>query len=207
MKKINLAFVAAALLSLCTVATAGTINIQMTGLDLSFDGSTISSLTSPDTLTSVVVSDSAGGAPTLYGTGIDVDLVVPGVTLPVASPVSSATSAAGGSLVLNTPGGSLSLALDPVTVTHIDATTVAFTFGAGQSSIISQSLTGFPLADPVTVSFSTTINAGTLTNDGTNVTGFTAFGTGEITSVPEPAAGLTLLMGSLLGLVAVRRRK
>lgn len=154
-----------------------------------------------------MITDSAD-VTTIYTTGIAIDLHVPDLTLPLGFPMSAATSAPGGSLTLSVPGGSLVLGLDPVLATYADLGGIEFTFGAASTQIIGQSIPVGNLCEPVTLSFSQTINAATQTNDGTNLTGFTSFGTGEITAatVPEPASA-GLLGTAAMTLLCLGRRK
>ncbi|MEM7316226.1 MAG: hypothetical protein AAF497_24090, partial [Planctomycetota bacterium] len=126
--------------------------------------------------------------------------------IPIADPVSSTMSGPGGTLTLNTPEGSVSLELGSASIAHSDLGTLEFVFGAAPTTVNQQNLPWF-LCDPVSLSFSQTIDAGTLTDDGINVTGFTSFGTGEIISVPEPTTTATFLGLFGITLLRVTRRR
>jgi hypothetical protein len=183
-----------------STALAGPITIQMTGVDLSYDGAMITSAASPDALTTVVIDG------TTYTAGIDLDLTIPGVSGIGVGTGSSVTSSGGGTLDLNVGGGSVSLNLDPAKISFIDlgAGISTFVFAASTADINTQSLPGgAELCDPVSVSFSTQVTS--MTDDGTFITSFNSSGTGELTSVPEPAAIGMLLVG-LLGFVSIRRK-
>jgi hypothetical protein len=100
----------------------------------------------------------------------------------------------------------VSLNLDPAKISFIDlgAGISTFVFAASTADINTQSLPGgAELCDPVSVSFSTQVTS--MTDDGTFITSFNSSGTGELTSVPEPAAIGMLLVG-LLGFVSIRRK-
>jgi len=192
------------LFSFCTIVSpvmASIIEIQFTGLDLSYDGSTISDAAagSSDPLTTVTIAESGSpiaGSP--FVADISIDLSIPGVT-DIAIGGDTVVSATGGTLDLSLPSGDfLSLDLDEVTITYLDLGFVSFAFGGSIAGIDSQMLpAGLVLGDPTTISFSTTI--GSQTDDGTNLLTFSATGTGGIEglAIPEPA---TI---TLLGLMAV----
>ncbi len=95
--------------------------------------------------------------------------------------------------------------VDEVTVTFIDALTAQFVFGAEVTSdIITQSLPfGLVIGTPINISFNAEIVPGTLSDDGTLITGFEASGAANISGpeIPEPssiALGMLAVTGSLL---------
>ena len=206
-----------ALLFMQTTASAETLEIQYTGLDISYDGSTISDIGDPDDLSSV---DFFADLVKVLGLNLpgdsplQIDLNVPGVTLPKTG--GTVLSAAGGSLYLTFPGGDhLDLTLGQASVTYVNASSVNiyFLLAGGAASMNSQSLppeVNGVFGEMVAVSFSTNVTPASLTDDGTNVTAFVANGTGEIegtlTAVPEPST-ITLLLCGLASLICWRRRK
>jgi hypothetical protein len=219
------ALIVSALLSANTLAA--TIAIDFTGMNLVYDGSSIYD-----------AGDSAGGnldpdeADPLASADFFVDNVLVGslssdLSLDVYIPdVGGISSAANTVDVQTTPGnpgffdlliGTSPLAaeyiavdLEEVTVTYIDVLNmVQFTFGAAISDSASQNLPfGLVVGQPVTVSFSAQIDAGTRTTGGGLVTGFEASGTGEIAGplVPEPTTGLLLVLGAVSAAAVARRR-
>ncbi|TWT88651.1 hypothetical protein Mal64_21380 [Pseudobythopirellula maris] len=200
----------------CAPTLAGTIEIQFTGLNLTYDGSSIvDSAVGADPLTTVSLKEDSvdfGGSPLQTpADAISLELAIPGVTnIPVGG--GTVNSAVGGSLMLNLPSGDhVSLDLDSVAVTYVDLSgTIRFAFGGSIATIDSQQLpSGAMLGDPVAVSFSTRLDAGSLTDDGTYITGFTSRGTGEIEGelVPEPTtAALGALAALFAGAAAMRFR-
>lgn len=187
-----------------SVASAATIEIEFTGLDLSYDGSTISATADP--LSSVTVEEDnvpVAGSP--FGASIFADLSIPGVT-DIAVGGDTVVSSAGGTLGLDLPGGdSVDLTLGEVTVSYVDLGFVQFSFGGSVGSVDSQSLpAGLILGSPVSVSFSAPITS--LSDDGTNLLSFTADGTGQIEgpSIPEPTAAVLAALAAA-GFVARRR--
>lgn len=115
-------------------------------------------------------------------------------------------------LIGTSPLASQFLLLDvsAMNIAFIDVSGVAqFTFGAAVTSAGSQNLPfGLEIGDPITVSFSAQIDPGTRTSAAGFVTGFDASGTGEIGGplIPEPASGLLLLAGGLFA-AGLRRRR
>jgi hypothetical protein len=197
------------------VVQAATLEIQYTGLDISYDGSTITDLGDPDPLESV---DFLVGGTKVLGLNapgdspLDMDLTVPGVTnLPVGGGM--VTSAAGGTLSLDLPGGDyvdLELGVAEVTYVSVSIVQLNFVLAAGAGDVLGQLLpdeVDGVFGDIVAVSFSTNIDNGTLTDNGDFITGFEANGTGEIEGalVPEPGC-ITLLLCGLVGLICWRRR-
>ena len=202
-----------ALLLLQTTASAGTLGIQYTGMNISYDGSTITEVGNPDPLSSLVfLVDGVQAGPVLTS-GIAMDLSIPGVSgLPVAG--GTTTSAAGGTLGLTLPGGDfLNLDLGAAEVVFVSITggnfQLQFVLGASEANVISQSLPVDGLfGEDVSVSFSTQVKSGSLTQNAGIVTGFLASGTGEIEGnlVPEPTTVALLISGLLACLAFIRRR-
>ena len=202
----------AALFLLQATASAETLMIQYTGLNISYAESTITEVGNPDPLTSLIFTVDGAQVDPALTSDIAIDLSIPGVSdLPVGG--GNTTSAAGGTLGLTLPGGDfLNLELGAVEVAYYSITGVVqlrFVLGASSAEVLSQSL---PLdgwfGDDVAVSFSTKMKSGSLTQDAGYVTGFLASGTGEIEGelVPEPATVALLISGLLACLLGIRRR-
>ena len=194
-------------------ASAETLAIQYTGLDIRYNGSTITTVGGFDSLQSVDFAVDEINVFSLNAPGdspLAVALNIPGVTgLPVAG--GSVTSAAGGTLSLALPGGDyLDLQLDEAEVVYVALNTfnLYFALGAGSANLIGQSLPVLDFAGDIAVSFSTQVKTSTLKIDGAVVTGFDAAGTGEIKGmqIPEPASAALLLSGLLVCLAGRRRR-
>jgi hypothetical protein len=114
-------------------------------------------------------------------------------------------------LIGTSPSAAQYLRLDTseVTVTYINVTsTVHFVFGGAVAAIDGQALPyGLQIGDPVTVSFSSLVDAGSKTTSGSTVTGFTSSGTGEVNGayIPEPGTCVLAALG-LAAMLAGRRR-
>jgi len=192
-------------------ALAVTMEIQFTGVNLSYDPNTISDAESPaggtgdpndaDPLDSIQFKVGGDLKGTAFTDDIFLDVSIPGVTnLPNSGSEIVTTSVSGGYFHLlidtdpNAPNAEefLKLDIDEVTITYLNITgTVQFMFGAAVVENYSQNLPfGLEIGDPVTVSFSTQVDVGSKTIAGGFVTGFTSWGTGEVvgTFVPEPSS-------------------
>jgi hypothetical protein len=189
------------------------LEIQYTGLDVSYDGSAISTTGDVDPLESVdflVDGSKVLGLNAPGDTPLSMALSIPNVNnIPVGG--GSVTSSAGGTLSLTLPAGDyLNLELDQIEVKYIAVTSVQlhFMLAAGAGEVLSQLLPiGKDYADIVAVSLSTNIDYSTLTDNGNFVTGFVANGTGEIEGYLVPEAGsIALLLCGLTGLICWRRR-
>lgn len=221
------AIVCGALLALLAAASASaaTISISFTGLDLVYDGSalydagsTSGGFANPaeaDPLTSVSFSLDGSLLGTL-SSDISVDAFIPGVTGISASAGAIDAKATGTPgffdvLIGTSPVASQFLLVEfgEATITYVDvANTVQFTFGAAISNASFANLPfGLQPGNEVAVSFSAQIVPGTRTDDGVNVTGFAAVGTGEYlaTQIPEPATAL-LAAAACLAIPFCRRR-
>ena len=142
---------------------------------------------------------------------IFLDLEIPEVTeLPIGGGTISTDGDPAGVTELLMPGIGLSLTLGEAEITYLPALggTINFVFGGAVASISGQSLPfGLILGEPVSVSFSTQVVDGTLTHDGTYITGFDSRGTGEVQgeAIPEPA---TLgLAGIVIAIYSTKRRR
>ena len=216
----------ALLILAATPVLAATIEIQFTGMDLLYDGSAIYDAGSTsggfadpadaDPLTAVDFSVDGSSVGSL-SSDVSLDVFIPDVT--------GISAAANTVDVQTTPGNPgffdlligtsplasefLLLDLEEVTITYLDVLgLVQFTFGAAITSTFAENLPfGLDMEDPVTVSFSAQVVPGTLTDNGTDITGFEATGTGEIrgpgTVIPEPATCVLAAFG-VLGTLATR---
>jgi hypothetical protein len=223
--KLMAGFVAVAALFVCGGAPtqASVLQIQYTGVDLTYDGAALYDTTSilggggvaafATPLTSeVYLIDGVPVGGFLSGIFLDVFLGLGPIAAP--APFTSVTvSGFGISDLLTPPASTWGLAVDvlmDVTITNVGGT--LFMTAVGEGSIFAQALPGFvpfALSNPISVSFSTQIVAGTYTTAGGFITGFRARGTGEHsgTLVPEPSSCILLGVGVLFGTVAYRRRK
>ena len=199
---------------LVPTAPASTIEIQFSGLDIVYDGSSFvdagGSVDPPDADRLETVTYQINGSP--VGTDVD-DIYADFDFGPVTGiPVGGGTVNTGpdsGVFEILIPGVGLALDLDDVSVTYLPLGSVDFVFAGSLAGISGQSLPlGLIIGDPVSVSFSAQINAGTISDDGTNITGFTAAGNGEVrgTLIPEPSALGLLGMGAV-GLVGYGLRR
>lgn len=203
-------------------ALAVPLEIQFSGVNLSYASNTISDAGSPlggtpadadpvDTMSFKVNNVLAG--PILMN-DIFVDISIPDVTGLSDVNFSTVVPTVGNPGYFNLYVGSpvptefLRLDTSTVTVTYINATSqVHFVFGGAVAAVNSQNLPyGLQIGDPVTVSFSSQVTSKTAA--GGFVTSFLADGTGEINGelVPEPATCLLAVLG-LAGAMAGRRRK
>lgn len=193
-----------------SLSNAATLEILFEDIDISYDDSlgTIVDQNDPDPLTNVdfvVDGGVVGGIPA----GATLDFEIPGV--PAIADVSGTivTSDPGGNFNFDFGGGNfLDLDLDEVTVTYISILSVKFAFGGSVAGIGGQDLPfGLTLGDPVSVSFSTTIDD--ITVDSGIVKSFLGSGTGEVegAAVPEPTSlGIAALGGLLATMFASRYR-
>jgi hypothetical protein len=197
---------------------AATIDIQFTGANLVYDGTNlhdaggsaggVADPADADGLTSAVFSVDGTPVGTLL-TDISLDVFIPDVTgIPVGAGVVDVQTTPGNPgffdlLVGTSPLASefLLVDLEDVSITYIDVLgIVQFTFGAAVSDTFAQNLPfGLAIGDPVSVSFSAQIIAGTKTDNGSVITGFEAAGAGEFRgpAVPEPTAICMAVVGGL----------
>lgn len=200
--------IVAACLSLALASVApGGVMIQMGGIDVSYTGSNIEDMgtaQNPDPLTNATffVNNATLGADT---TGVTLDLNIPGLSnIPATG--GTVSSAANGSLYLDLGGGEfISLTLKAALVSYFPMTSaIQFVFSGVSSTISGQHLPyGLSLIDPVSVSFSSQVTPGSVSQSGGYLTAFSSAGTGELQAVPEPA---TLSLLALGGLAARKRR-
>lgn len=204
MKMMTLVFAVIIGIGMCVPnGLAGTINrIEISGIDIAYNGTNITDFdldgNDPDPLvTASFFSDMDLVGPVLTA-DLFLDLDIPNVTdIPVAGGI--VTSDTGGTMDLTFNGDHLSLNLGTVAVAFSNIPgIIQFVHANTVATVASQALPyGITMEDPVTVSFSTQVNA--MTDDGElipNVTSFTASGTGEARStIPEPGSIAILMLG------------
>ncbi len=215
MIRATIVILALTLIAAPSITYATPLEIQFSGLDLTYDGATISDSRSPsggagdpndadaiDTL-EFKVDGVLQGSVLMHDIWADISIPdVTGLSDVALNTVILTTGNPGyfDLLIGTSPLAAeyLRLETDQVTIGFINATaTVQFVFGAAVASVGSQDLPfDLTIGDPVTVSFSTRVNPGSLTSDKGLVTGFTASGTGEVRgdAVPEPATLLLLAL-------------
>jgi hypothetical protein len=198
------------LLFLSLPALASTISIEIAGLNVSYDGADIKTTGGVDPLNAVTFElDNVSAGPVLTGS-ISADLLVPSV-LNIDKNGDSVISGAGGFLNLAFPSGDfLDLDLDPATVQYLNLGPgiFHFVFVGTAADTSGQSLPyGLVIGDTVSVALAMTIS-GTPANNGTDLTSFTASGTGTIegAAVPEPTT-LAVLALAAVGLAGYTQRR
>jgi hypothetical protein len=208
-------------------AQAALIEIHFTDMDLVYDGSAIydagstaGGLANPADADPLASVDFFGDGVLIGSLSSDIwlDVFIPDINGISAAPNTSDVQTTPGSpgffdlLIGTSPLASEFLLVDLASVTfaYADALgVVQFTFGGAVSDVFAQNLPfDLMIDDAITVSFSARVVPGTLTDNGTDITGFTTSGTGEYTGegdviIPEPATMALLGIG---GLIALRRR-
>jgi hypothetical protein len=196
-----------------TTAPAESLMIQYTGLNISYDGTSIVTVGGVDPLYSVdflvdgvkvLALDAPGDSP------LALELSIPGVpNMPDTG--GTVTSATGGSLSLALPDGDfvdLQLGQAQVTYLAVNYLYMYFALAAGEAELLGQLLPVDGFAGDVAVSLSSQIVPASLTIVDHKVTGFVSAGTGEIEGpqVPEPTVAALLLGGLVVCLAGIRRR-
>ncbi len=223
---------------LAAPAHAETIQIQLTGFDFTYDGSNIRDAgaaeignadpTQADDLATVelfvdeVLVGKLTSGPDL---GLFADLLIEGVAgLPAAGGTIITTGngdSLGVELFTSTGGDSpvtstlLALSVDQFAVNYTvfaDPISIELTMAAGPASGLLEQALPFDLAldpsDEISILISS-VDLSNVTADGSYVTGFDAFGTGEIAGsvIPEPGSVVLLACGALALLIPVIRRR
>jgi len=200
---------AALVAAVSTTSHASIIQIQLGGIDLTYDGTDITTVggdVASDELTNATFLED-GAVVGVVSTDVVLGALIPGV-LGISAAGDSVDSAAGGHFTLGFGGsadpGFLILSLESVTVNYLDLGVIQFALGASLASADFQDLPfDLVIGDEVSVSFSTQTSSFTI--DSGEIASFVASGTGEIVEVPEPASLALFGLGTLA--VAGRRRK
>lgn len=207
-------------------ASADTIEIFFSGIDIAYDGSDIvdadPGAADPDPL--INASFVINGLATTVSGPISADLFISDVSVLLNQTVMS--TGAGSYFQLNFEDGSdadsdpdfLRLNLNEVMVTYLDSSPKDFVFSASVANGFSRSDSlpvDVPIDNPITLSFSAQTNSVTLGAQGA-IAAFTATGSGEVRGefdpdmnqrVPEPASiGMVVLAGLMGGVYAMRKR-
>jgi len=218
-------------------ANAETLQIQISGLDFMYDGAVITDSTSvaignaiateADELATIeffVDGDWVAELATSDDLKLYADILIEGAN---GLPKDGGTILADGNgnslgfeLLAETSGGSNTLSrlfsanIEEFAVNYTvfdNPISIEFTTMAGPvSELLEQALPmglSFDPEEQISISLSS-VNLANVTDDGTHLTGFEAFGTGEVvgTQIPEPGT-LVLLASSIAGLLLLRRRK
>lgn len=190
---------------------AATIEIQFTGVDVVYDGSTVTDANpaGADPLSTATLEiDGVPTASSPFVSGLSLDFEIPSIT--DIDKTGDAVSSVGGSLTLEFPGGDfLSLDLVSSTITFLDAAGFAqFAFAGSVAEVSAQLLPDDAIiGGPIEVSLSTQITS--MMDDGVNLTSFTSSGTGEVRGIliPEPSAMGLLALGGFAFSNARRARR
>lgn len=211
-------------------ASADTIEIHFTGINIAYDGTDIvdadPGANDPDPLVTATIIVEGNAVGTLT-TGLTADLLIDDVAVLAGQTVMN--TGANSFFRLEFPDGSdgdlnrdfINLELTNVMVTYLDSSPKDFVFTATVASGITDSVS-LPLGafflhdEPITLSFSAQTSSVTH-GAGDVISAFTANGTGEVRGefdidrnqrfVPEPASvGMAVLAGLMGGVYAMRKR-
>jgi hypothetical protein len=223
----RVACVLAAFSLLASPTPAATIQIDLTGMNLVYDGSaiydagsTLGGLANPADADSLLTADFTldGALVGSLSSDVSLDVYIPGVTGISAGANSVSNQTTPGNpgffdlLIGTAPLASqfLVIDLDEVSITYVDVQNIVqFTFGAAVSDVFAQNLPfGLVIDDPISVSFSAQVIPGSKTDNGSVITGFSASGTGVIRgpAVPEPTTCLLALIGFAATLTSRNRK-
>ena len=216
-KSMRAILVVAFFLFLPVAASAATIQIQFSGLDLVYNGGNLydaggiaggsgSPAYADSLFTMSFIKDGV-----FLGTltqNIFADVLINGLSnIPVAGGTVYSTGTGFFDLMTSNAGWGLALNVASGFQVTYNQTSLNFLGSGTASNIFAQALPfGLAIGDPVQISFSTG-NFKNLTSSGGYLTGFTSSGTGEVSgSVPEP--GTLLLLGTgLVGIASFARRR
>jgi hypothetical protein len=201
--------------SITNFVAAASLEIQFLGLDITYDGSTLTTIGDPnpgdpDPLSAVsLYVDGSLAGPNLNAPADDISALLSISVTAISDTGGVGVFAAPGSFDLGLNSGGLNLTLTQATVQYLPTGSVEFVFAGAFATIDGQDLPyGLVIGEPVTLSFSAQIDDGSLASSDGYLTGFTASGTGEVQGTVVPIPATVWLFGSgLLGLVRIARRK
>lgn len=221
-------FAVATAMWLANTAQAGLLEIQLSGVNLTYsdpdgaavpdNGTLTDAAVGPDPLTGIDFFEDGNliqSLPTVAGESLGLSfgaIGIPTIAVPAPGSSTSVTTAAGGMLDLLVDNSSiLSLDLDEVEVVYTNLSfgmfQVRLQFIGGLGDIVSQDLPfSMDARSPIALSFSM---QGTATQSNGVLTNFVGSGTGELRGemVPEPSTVAMLGLGGLMSLMVYSRYK